>query len=106
MKGEKELDIDVGSEEELLDRVHTISKKCGAVFQDKNTPPQGESTDKRLAKVYVPALLVAELEGLMYCVASLFHIVPFDRTASLLDNFCKTVLSGLDKSNARHKMRM
>lgn len=50
--------------------------------------------------------LAAELEGLMYCIVSLFHIVPYEQTASLLDDFCKTVLSGLDKANARHKMRM
>ena len=42
----------------------------------------------------------------MYTLVSLFHIVPKENTAKLLDDLCVTVLTGTTADNVRHRLRL
>ena len=51
-------------------------------------------------------LVLLELENVMYTLVSLFHIVPKENTAKLLDDLCTTVLTGTTADNVRHRLRL
>ena len=46
-----------------------------------------------------------ELEGLLFCVASLLHLVEED-TAVVLRDVCRLVTTGANQDNAAHRLRM
>lgn len=101
--------IDIGEEDQMTELEQYLNAKGISVNIDEEDIEFEvrfrRIVEKSCAIFQNQAIQLSELEGLLYCIASLFHMLQ-ENTASLLEAVCKMITTGTNQDNARHRLKM